>query len=242
MNLYIVTGGSKGLGAALVNELLHPDHLIYVISRTPPNVNVQHVTADLSDSGQVGNLMQRIFSKTMDQTFNSITLFNNAGVLGPIGKIQNASNEEITGNLGANLMAPILLSSSFIEMTSAITAEKTVINISSGAASNPYDGWSLYCASKAGLEHFTRCVAKEQETASNPVSLLSINPGVMDTGMQAMIREADSEDFPSLQKFLTLYEENQLPSPREVAKALLQALAENRLSSGKTYKVADWLQ
>ena len=96
---------------------------------------------------------------------------------------------EIVRNIQINLTAPAVLLSGFIRHTQNWKMRKLVLNISSGAAVRPYFGWSAYCASKAGLEHFSRCAALEQKSRENPVTILSINPGVIDTSMQEKIRK-----------------------------------------------------
>ena len=73
-------------------------------------------------------------------------------------------------------------------MTADLGVARRVVNISSGAASSPYAGWSVYCASKAGLDHFTRCVGLEQRGQAFPVTCIALAPGVIDTGMQEVIR------------------------------------------------------
>ena len=65
---------------------------------------------------------------------------------------------------------------------------KRILNISSGAGRNPYEGWGAYCTTKAGLDHFSRVVAMEQANEQYPVEIVSIAPGIIDTDMQATIR------------------------------------------------------
>ncbi len=240
-HLYIITGGSKGLGEALANELNQKDNLVFSVSRTRHSATCRQIQADLSNHNQTKRITEEIFSQLDIHEFESLTLVNNAGILGPIGKVEKSGAEAISLNLNTNFLAPISLTAGFITSCLEVNARKTVINITSGAASTVYDGWSLYCASKAGLEHFSRCVAKEQALARYPVSIVNVNPGVMDTGMQALIRESSPEEFSSLEKFLNLHLSNQLPSPEKVAKIILKALNEESFVSGETFNVADWL-
>lgn len=242
MHYTIITGGSRGLGAAFVRAFTDKNHRVYAISRSKPADPCEWIEADLSDAEQTENSMNQVFETVEPGDLSSLVLINNAGVLGPIGQIEQADRSQITTNLSTNLNAPAILTSRFIEQSQQLAIPKWILNITSGAASNPYDGWSLYCAAKAGLDLFTRCVAKEQARAEHPVSIVNINPGVMDTRMQALIRKSSEDQFPTLQRFLNLYEENQLTPPETIANEVIKALEQGSLVSGSTYKVADWLQ
>lgn len=241
MNIFIVTGASRGLGAALAEAFSGEGNRIFAVSRSKPADNWHHIKADLSDSAEAESVIGRIMVELDVESAGSLTLVNNAGVLGPINRIDQIDRNDVVNNLATNMIAPAILAARFIEATSTLAVPKTIINITSGAASNPYDGWSLYCASKAGLDLFTRCVAREQEQVDHPVSVVNINPGVMDTQMQVLIRQSTTDQFSSLSKFLNLHENNQLSDPAQVASEIARALKEGRLQSGETYKVADWL-
>jgi benzil reductase ((S)-benzoin forming) len=91
-----------------------------------------------------------------------------------------------------------------------------VLAISSGAARRPVEGWSAYCAGKAGLDMFVRSVNAEYASAAaeRSVRAVALAPGVVDTGMQESIRSAD---FAQVQRFRDLKENNQLSNPDDVA-------------------------
>ena len=91
------------------------------------------------------------------------------------------------------------------------------INISSGAARKPYPGWAVYCASKAALDRYSEVLQVEAPFAQ----IASIAPGVLDTAMQADIRQSTAEDFPNIQRFIDLHAEQVLSSPLAVAKQIL---------------------
>src|SRR5690606_5817181 len=124
------------------------------------------------------------------------------------------------------------LTSAFIRLSSTLQADKAVLNISSGAGRNPYEGWSSYCTSKAGLDMFTRCVAAEQQSENYPVRVLSIAPGVIDTKMQQVIRDTKPEDFVHLNRFVELKQSGKLVSPGDAADKLLNAIFDVSLASG----------
>jgi len=78
---------------------------------------------------------------------------------------------------------------------------KKITFISSGAALRAKYGWSLYCASKAGLEQFCKTISIEQESQDNPILCITIDPDIIDTEMQSRIRTTDSVLFPESQRF-----------------------------------------
>ena len=74
-----------------------------------------------------------------------------------------------------------------------------LVNISSGAATKPYEGWAAYCASKAAVDQLTGCVALEE--ARHGLRAYALSPGLVDTDMQAAIRASDERDFPEVERF-----------------------------------------
>ena len=81
-----------------------------------------------------------------------------------------------------------------------------------------------YCAAKAGMDHFTRCVALEEALKKNGARLCSLAPGVIDTGMQEQLRAADTNAFPDKSSFLKLKTSGALASPEDAAQKVLAVL------------------
>lgn len=243
MSYYIITGTSRGLGESLVKALLTPVNLIFCISRTKNesliklanenNVALEYIPFDLSQVDKLESLMQGIFSKIDHSNVESLVLINNAGILAPIKPVELCSSEEIITNTHINMTAPMILSSSFIALAAHIKANKQIINISSGAGKKPYHGWSSYCSAKAGLDHFTRCVGMEQSTQENPVRILSLAPGVIDTEMQREIRATPKEHFHDLDRFISLKEDGKLQDADAVARFVLELLQNNEILNGE---------
>ncbi len=229
------------MGASLVEKLLKPGNKIISIARSSSNSACTHMELDLAKTDLIPQLIASIFKDIDSNKSGSITLINNAGILSPISRIDNASSEEIALNLSINLIAPIVLTSEFIKMTRDFNCKKLVVNISTGAAIKPYEGWSLYGSAKSGLEHFTRTAALEQQRAKYPACLINANPGVMDTNMQNLIRNTSVNDFPAIQRFLDLKKNNQLADPDNIAELLIKGILSNNLISGKTYKIQELL-
>jgi benzil reductase ((S)-benzoin forming) len=84
---------------------------------------------------------------------------------------------------------------------------------------------AAYCAAKAGMDMFTRCVALEEAAAPNGARLCSLAPGVIDTDMQVQLRGADASQFPDVGNFVGLKEKGALSSPADAAARVLAFLA-----------------
>ncbi|MFC4409720.1 SDR family NAD(P)-dependent oxidoreductase [Chungangia koreensis] len=220
MEAYIVTGASKGIGKELVEQLTAENHFVIGLSRSGiMKDGVHSIQCDLSDPSQINAAAEEIFNLLPDAS--SYTLINNAGMIEPIGLAGEVEHTEITKSVAVNLTATMILSNYFIHHLKDVNAKKQIINISSGAGRKPYEGWSSYCTTKAGVDHFSRVVALEQKTAKFPVQIVSIAPGIIDTGMQEKIRSSKEEDFPLLDRFKSYKENEQLSSPSETATELI---------------------
>ncbi|MDN4606966.1 SDR family NAD(P)-dependent oxidoreductase [Sporosarcina highlanderae] len=222
MNIFIITGASKGIGLELMCQLKEKGETVIGIART----NSGHEgfeTADLSETSGLAELMNRIIEENLPSA-NSFTLINNAGTVEPIGLIGSVNDEELVRAMSVNLTAPMILSNAFIGSLKGFEGEKRIINISSGAGRNPYEGWGVYCTTKAGLDHFSRVVSLEQKKAQFPVDIVSIAPGIIDTDMQETIRSSEAEDFPLLDRFIDYKEQGHLSSASETASKLIAVM------------------
>jgi benzil reductase ((S)-benzoin forming) len=241
MNHIIITGHSKGLGEGITLALLDENHHIHGISRTD-NQHLQRLakakgcqmdfySCDLSHIDTIETVLQQVFNN-IPVNASGVYLINNAGVINPIGPLQTLNPLEIDTHLRINLMAPIYLTHGFIKYTQQRNMQKRILNISSGAANNPYYGWSAYCTAKAGLDMLTRCVATEQEKQPYPVEIMSVAPGVIDTDMQTIIRDTTDEQFSLRKKFIDLKEKGQLIAPNLAGKKLVDLLFSRNFKSG----------
>ena len=220
MNLYIVTGTRRGLGQALAQRIA-ADEANELIGLARPEV-------DLGDSASVARAFDAIEARIKDRRYDKAVLINNAGIVEPVAPLDRADPADIERNLVVNLVAPMVLMRRFIAATSHV-ALRRVINISSGAGRRPIYGWSAYCAAKAGLDMATRVVALEAAQRGLALEAVSLAPGVIDTGMQDIVRGAAAEDFADVERFRQMKAEGQLRPAADVAEDILRAEREGRL-------------
>jgi benzil reductase ((S)-benzoin forming) len=98
---------------------------------------------------------------------------------------------------------------------------------------------AAYCAAKAGMDHFTRCVALEEAGKPNGARVCSLAPGVIDTGMQVELRNADPSQFPDIRTFIGLKEKGALDSPARAAARVLAFLARDTFGANPVADVRD---
>ena len=238
MKLAIISGGSRGLGAALVTQCLDAGYTVKELSRS--GNSAETVNVDLSQPEALLDTITPLFQELSAQTWDEILLYNNAGLINPVGVVSDKPLDAIMTNINVNFTSAILLIRAFIDAFQDAACPKTLINISSGAALRGIYGWSLYCGAKAGIENFVRTVAVEQAGQAHPIKALNIGPGIIDTGMQADIRAVSAEDFPGVSMFVGFKEDGKLRSPETVASAIRNILDAN-LPNGSRHNIQDFL-
>ena len=253
MKAYIITGTSKGLGKAIAEEIMATEisPRLYCISRNVNDdlistaavndIDMDYISYDLSDLSGIQEIMKDIIEEliTIKDELDGIYLVNNAGVVGPVKAIDHMEAEGLINNIHVNLIAPMLLTSAFIQLTKKLTIEKRIMNISSGAADHGYYGWSAYCASKAGVNLFTETVGIEQGYQNHGVKILSLAPGIVDTGMQEEIREATEEEFRDVGRFVAFKENGDLMHPEVVAKDTVRLLHHSKYPMGANLDIGE---
>jgi len=186
----IVTGASRGLGAAIARWLANARSAVTLISRSENRLkDVSEeirlmggkplvFTADISNP----DACRRAVELTLDRFGRIDALVNNAGIIQPISSITRSEPDSWRYNIEVNLMGPFYMVQAAI---SSLRSQKgRIINVSSGAANRVIENASAYCAAKAALNHFTRVLAAEEPE----LTAVTVRPGVVDTDMQATIR------------------------------------------------------
>ncbi len=181
----LVTGGNRGIGLATVRALADAGATVHFTARSAANLAAaQRELRDIPATGHLANMTDRIAMATVfDHGFD--IMINNAAVIGPIGRILDISAEDWAQNIDINLTSAFHATQCALGHMVA-TGGGTIISISSGAAHRPQEGWSAYCAGKAGLAMLTRSV--HLEYADLGIRIFGFAPGVVDTDMQGAIR------------------------------------------------------
>ncbi|BDD87979.1 short-chain dehydrogenase [Desulfofustis limnaeus] len=198
---------------------------------------LEYLTYDLEDTAGINGLVKRVKGAVDTATATRMALINNAGTVAPVQPVGRSSSAAVRAALHINLAAPMLLTSAFIEYTADLPVDRRILNISSGAARNPYVGWGAYCTTKAGLDMFTRCVGLEQKNMANPVKIIAVAPGIVDTAMQESIRNTAEEDFPNRNRFIALHEKGLLTSPDAAAENILRLFLSEEIETGGIYDI-----
>jgi NAD(P)-dependent dehydrogenase (short-subunit alcohol dehydrogenase family) len=189
----IVTGGSRGIGAAAAGALAGAGAAIAIAARdgnaaasTVDTIKANGGDAcgfscDVADYGAV----EAMVGETRRRFGTPDILVNNAGAIEPIAALAHSDPAAWARNININLIGAYNVVRAVLPHMPA-NGGGTIINLSSGAAHRPLEGWSAYCCAKAGLAMLTETLALE--TAQSGLRVFGLSPGVVDTEMQVTIR------------------------------------------------------
>ena len=183
----LVTGASRGLGEGAARALAAGGAKVMLLARDGDlarkvareiGSQAEALACDVSDYPAV----ERAVADTRERLGGLDILVNNAGVIEPIAALAASDPAVWARNIQINLVGAYNVARAAIgEM---IKKGGSIINVSSGAAYRPLEGWSSYCAAKAGLTMMTRSIALE----APGVRVFGFSPGTIDTDMQVKIR------------------------------------------------------
>lgn len=212
-----VTGGTSGLGLALVRGLRARGAAVAFVARGAEKV--RQVALETGAHGIVGDVgdkqdIHRIALQISGRLGGLDVLINNASDLGvtPLALLGDTDCEALERALAVNLLGPFRLGKALLGALAASARDgrgAVVLNVSSDAAINPYPRWGAYGASKAALHHLSRIW--HEELAAEGVRVLSLDPGDMDTPLHHLA--APETDRASLKR------------PETAARELLGAIA-----------------
>jgi benzil reductase ((S)-benzoin forming) len=222
----IVTGHTKGLGAALALALLNRQIPVLGLARGTsealrtgfPQLCVQ-AALHLDDTAALATWLATPALHGFLDDATDVLLINNAGTVQPVGALHDQDPLDVARAISLNVAAPLMLAAALVRATPG--KQRRILHISSGAGSGAYPGWSVYCATKAALDHHARAVALD---AQEGVRICSLAPGVIDTGMQAEIRATPDARFPLRQRFVDLQRSGQLAAPAACAQQVIDYL------------------
>lgn len=234
----VITGVSGGLGSALFDEFRMAGDKVLALGRR--FTDTQHA-AERSDP-------QRIRLRQTDLSYatalptaaelssfvhgaQEVVLVHNAGVIRPVGAVGALPPDQVAYAVAVNLTAPILITNALLgagvlrqggDQAGTAAYPLTVVYISSGAAHRTIGGWSVYGATKRGAEAFFDTLSA-QHADDERVRVVNINPGVMDSPMQATIRQyaASNAYFPDRDRFVAMHANGELASPVDVARKII---------------------
>ncbi|WP_278922011.1 MULTISPECIES: SDR family oxidoreductase [Pseudophaeobacter] len=188
----VITGASRGIGADAARVFAAAGANLALLARSTESLttlaeeiggNTLAFACDVSDPAAVAAALQKAHAD-----FGSLdVLINNAGVIDPIARIQEANPADWGKLMDINIKGV------FNGIHAALPLMKsgnggTIINIGSGAAYNALEGWSAYCTSKAGVLMLTRALHLEE--GGNGIRVLSLSPGTVATEMQRKIKSS----------------------------------------------------
>jgi NAD(P)-dependent dehydrogenase (short-subunit alcohol dehydrogenase family) len=215
----VITGASRGLGAGLARHFAAKGMRLALCARGElPLADGADVVAERFDITDESALER--FTATAAARLGPLDLWiNNAALLAPIAPVRDVSAAAFREHVDVTLTGAFLGTRAYVRHVRARKGGGVLINVSSGAAVKPYEGWGAYCAAKAGLLHLTNCVAQEERDSG--LLAYSVAPGVVDTGMQALIRASTPDQFPQIERFKDLKRDDAFNSPEFVAEHLL---------------------
>lgn len=256
-HLYIITGASRGMGLAIAQQLLTPDNFLLCISRQineslanaarAAGTGLEQWPLDLDHTIEAAAMLRQWLASRKPGAFQSASLINNAAVLPKIAPLSEADPKELAKALRVGLEAPMQLTSVFLSGTEAWelagnqVIPRKVLNISSGNGRRPMASQSIYSATKAGMDHFTRCLALEEALKPHGAKVCSLAPGVIDTDMQTHLRNSDAAGFPDHHRFVEMKTQGQLSTPSHAATRLLTYLAHPTFGDNPVADIRDAL-
>jgi NAD(P)-dependent dehydrogenase (short-subunit alcohol dehydrogenase family) len=189
----LITGAGRGLGEGVARSMAAQGAAVMLIARD--GAAVQAVAREITAAGGKAEAMacdvsdyaaiERVVTATRQKLGGLDILVNNAGVIEPIAELASSDPKAWARNIEINLIGAYYVVRAVLEGMLA-AGGGTIVNVSSGAAYRPLEGWSAYCSGKAGLAMMTRAIALE--TQGKGIRVFGFSPGTIDTEMQVKIR------------------------------------------------------
>ena len=232
----IVTGASRGLGAAVAGWLAQSGAGVTLIARSEDDLG--RVADKILRAGREPVVCpmdisdfescRRAVANTLERFGRIDSVVNNAGIVQPIAAIADSDPANWRYNIDVNLIGPYnLIRAAFTHLRKQ---NGRIVNVSSGAANLALAHVSAYCTAKAALNHFTRVLAVEEPA----LTAVAVRPGVVDTDMQSFIRQEGLRSMPAeqLAYYQQLKDHGQLEPPQIPARSIawLALHAARRLS------------
>lgn len=210
----LITGCTRGIGRALANEFVRLGCRVYAVGRDPVLLDelahssalIHPIQADIAT--QEGRV--RIYEQ-LDST-QPLSIIHNAAIAVP-GQFNTSDENLLLDHIQTNLIAPLLLTQKLLPL---LAKHQRLLHITSGAANHPISGLMPYCATKAAMQMAMQCL--NEELKSTGVHCGNLRPGMVDTPMQASLRDAEPNVLPTMQTYRDALPGGKLVSPARVAK------------------------
>ncbi len=183
----LITGASRGIGAAAARLFAQKGHAVALLARNRAaveglarEIGGLAIPCNVADEAAV----RRAVGATVTRFGSLGIVINNAGILEPAARILDTDPKDWTHNIEVNLFGPLYVMRHAVPL---LPKGGVVINVTSGAAAIPLVGWSAYCAAKAGLSILTRILAAEESEARG-IRVYGFSPGLVDTEMHVFNR------------------------------------------------------
>lgn len=235
--LVLLSGGSRGLGAALAAGWRGEGWRVLTLSRTePPDTPPgDWIRADLADPVAAAAALSAALAGIDPAGVAALIVLHNAATLEPLGPVEQAAPEALAAGLQVGLIAGVTLLAAAMAHFRASPGRKIVAQVSSGAALRSHAGLTVYGAAKAGLDHFIRGLAVDEATQCRPFLPVALDPGAMDTAMQQRLRQRNAAGSRQREQA------GRLGAVEEVAAWMRAVLASPGLKPGSRHHVRDGL-
>ncbi|XP_066516649.1 sepiapterin reductase a [Hoplias malabaricus] len=247
--LCVITGASRGFGCSLAREiapLLRPGSVLLLAARSSDKLRdledditsseaskagvlVRVVVADLGQKEGVEKVVKEA-REASDDNIDHLLLFNNAASLGDVSRYAQSFTEmaDVDSYLSFNVSSALCLTANILAAFPRRSGlRRSVVNVSSLCALQPFPSWVLYCTGKAARDMMFRVLAEEEPE----LRVLSYAPGPLDTDMQLQARTSSAE--PKMRDtFADMHSQGRLLSCEESVAKLIKVLLEDDYPSG----------
>lgn len=225
----IITGISRGLGKFLVIELSKSKKntvSIIGISRKLDRKLAAFIKKysfiswkrlNLSDINKVLKFSYHI--RSIVKHADGFIFINNAATIEPIAYVHELNLREVLRGININLVSSFIIIRELIKISYSKAKRLLILNISSGVAFDPLEGWGIYSFSKSAMENLIRLLNKEFKRLAMDAKAISFDPGVLDTRMQSYIRKQNR--FSWQNRFINYMRNGKLRNPREAARSII---------------------
>lgn len=233
MKNILITGGSAGIGLALVKKFLSYGYTVFAVSRNSGSLssmndeNLRYIQADITTEAD----RKTIVSSLLNNNVFELSIINNAAFGHPETFI-NTSIADVRAHFETNFFAPI-------ELAQLILSKFKVdrfLNISSGAAEFPLKSLLPYCTSKAAIHHAMKCLNLEYPNTK----FANLRPGMVDTPLQERWRNVEASVFPDGNFYVAAKEKNQLISANTVAEYVFEVMISSLDNFAKDWNIATY--